>query len=77
MINAPKHALHDMHCNMRKDPTHPPAFTSPTPPGQDLIYFSSANKETGLNVPDLKYGPTGQVMINSMADDGALTPRLG
>ena len=55
---------------------YPPALTSPTPPGHDLMYFSSASNETGLNVPDLKYGPTGHVTINRRADVGVLTPRL-
>ena len=56
--------------------THPPALHSPIPPGQARTNLGSANNETGLKVPEAKYGPTGPVIVNNVARAGGLTPSV-
>lgn len=57
--------------------TYPPIFESPQPPGQALTNDGSARSATGLNVPVLKYGPTGDKITYNRADKDLLTPRAG
>lgn len=57
--------------------TYPPIFESPQPPGQALTNDGSAKRATGLNVPVLKYGPTGDKITYNRADKDLLTPRAG
>lgn len=57
--------------------TYPPILESPQPPGQALTKEGSANRATGLNVPVLKYGPTGDKTTYNRAEDDLFTPRVG
>ena len=57
--------------------TYPPNLKSPQPPGQALTNAGSARRATGLNVPVLKYGPTGDKITYKRADVGLVTPRAG
>jgi len=50
---------------------------SPQPPGQALTKEGSAKRATGLNVPVLKYGPTGDKMTYNRAEEDLFTPRVG
>lgn len=49
---------------------------SPIPPGQALTKLGSASNDIGLNVPVVKYGPTGPAMTNKLARAGGFTPRV-
>ena len=42
--------------------SYPPILDSPTPPLHALTNCGSAYNFTGSNVPDSKYGPTGDVI---------------
>ena len=57
--------------------TYPPILESPQPPGQALTYDGSARRATGLNVPVLKYGPTGDRITYKRAEEDLFTPRVG
>lgn len=57
--------------------TYPPILESPHPPGQALTYDGSASRATGLNVPVLKYGPTGDKITYKRAEEDLFTPRVG
>ena len=57
--------------------TNPPALLSPQPPCHDLTNLGSAIRETGLNEPVLKYGPTGDSIQYNKASLGSFTPSVG
>ena len=61
----------------RTDCTYPPALLSPHPPCHDLTNVGSAIKDTGLNDPVVKYGPTGDKIQYNNASFGSLTPSVG
>jgi len=56
--------------------TYDPILAAPFPPGQERTNCGSQYKETGLNVPVVKYGPTGHKRMKNNALVALETPKL-
>ena len=63
--------------HLNKTEPYPPILLSPDPPGHALTKPGSASRATGLKVPVLKYGPTGDRITNIRAWFDRFTPKDG